>query len=158
MQERIKAVQLNAFIISSVDVLEKLARISTHVGTLRRQQWLIPENRLVILIGVQGDINGKVVFQFDPPVLEQILVSLLGEPVPPLTDHMCWDALGEVANIIAGNAVGRLESSGLNVTITPPQILTGEEVNRWMPKDEGVIIPLESSLGEIGICVFLENI
>lgn len=152
------AAQLNAFVSPSIEVLEKLARISTEVGTLRRQRWAIPLDRLVIAIGVEGDLKGRVVFLFDPPVLERILTALLGAPLPPLTDPICLDALGEVANMIAGNATGRMESMGFHITITPPQILTWSEVNHGMIENEGVVIPLNSSWGEMGISLFLEKV
>ncbi len=150
--------QLNAFVGPSIEVLEKLARISAQVGTLRRQRWSIPLDRPVIAIGVEGDLDGRVVFLFDPPVLERILTALLGTPLPPLTDPICFDALGEVANIIAGNATGRLESLGYHMTITPPQILTWEDVNHGMIENEGLVIPLKSAWGEIGVSLFLERV
>jgi len=82
----------------------------------------------------------------------------LGVPLPPMTDRICFDALGELANIIAGNATGRMESLGLHVTITPPQILTWNEVNHGIIDHEGVVIPLKSTWGEIGISLFLEKV
>ena len=158
MRKPITEAQLNAFVGPSIEVLEKLARISTEVGTLRRQRWSIPLERFVIAVGVEGDLNGQVVFLFDPPVLERILTAMLGSPRPPLTDPICCDALGEVANIIAGNATGRMESLGLRITITPPQILTWKEVNRGITDNEGIVIPLKSAWGEIGISLFIEKI
>ncbi len=153
--ERITADQLNAFVVSSVDVLEKLVHLPTRVGSLRCQPWTIPLDTLVILICLQGDLNGRVVFQFDRPVLRQLLTSLSGGGMPALTDPLCVDALGEVSNVFAGNATGRLESLGLKVTITPPQVLTGKQASALMAGKNGIITPLNSAWGEIGIlCLF----
>jgi len=157
MPRRITADELNSFVTSSVEVLEKLARISTQVGTLRRQQWSIPLDRLIIVIGIEGDLYGRVVFHFDPLVLERILASMLGTPTPPLTDPICLDTLGEVANIIAGNATGRMEALGLQIAITPPQVLIWKDVSQEVPEHEGIVVPLKSTWGEIGVSIFLEN-
>ncbi len=157
MSNRITAAQLNAFVRPSIDVLEKLVRISTRVGTLRHQRWSIPPDTLVVLIGIHGDLNGTMAFQFDLPVLKQILNNMIRPPVPPLTDSLCWDAMGEVANMIAGNTTGQLEALGLRTMITPPQVLTGEQASRLITRTEGIVIPLQSDLGEIGIGVFFEN-
>jgi chemotaxis protein CheX len=157
MSNRITAAQLNAFVTPSIDVLEKLARISTRLGTLRRQQWSIPPETLVILIGISGGLNGTIAFQFDPPVLKQILNNMLGTPISPLTDYICWDVLGEISSMIVGNATGHLEALGLRVTITPPRVLTGEQASLLITQKEGIVIPLHSALGEIGLCVFFEN-
>jgi CheY-specific phosphatase CheX len=158
MSKRITAEQLNAFVVPAVEVLEKLGRISAQVGTLRRECLSIPLDGLVIVIGIDGDLVGKVVFLFDPPIFVQILNTVLGPPVPLLTDPICWDAMAEVANMIVGNATGRMETLGLRVNINPPQILTWKEVSRWMPDNEGIVIPLKCNLGEIGIAVFLQNL
>jgi chemotaxis protein CheX len=157
MTHRITAAELNAFVTPAVEVLEKLASISTEVGTLSRQPSSIPVDILIILIGLEGDLEGTVVFQFDRPVLMKILTSLLGSLPASLTDPLCLDAMGEVANIIAGNATGRLEELGLRTTITPPIVLTGEEGNHWTANREGMIIPLNSAVGKIGICTFLQK-
>jgi chemotaxis protein CheX len=157
MTERITAAELNAFITPAVEVLEKLARISAEVGTLQRQPATIPGDTLVILIGLEGDLEGTIVFQFDQPVLKKILASLLGNLPDSLNHPICLDAMGEVANIIAGNATGRLEELGLRTTITPPKVLTGEEGNQWTTEKEGMVIPLNNVFGQIGICTFLQK-
>lgn len=157
MPQRLTAEQLNAFVTPSVEVLEKLASISAEVGALRRQPSAIPVDTLIILIGLEGDLEGTVVFQFSRPVLKKILTSLLGNLPPSLNDPICLDAMGEVANIIAGNATGRLEGLGLRTTITPPKVLTGTAGNHWTAEREGITIPLNSPLGEMGICTFLKK-
>jgi chemotaxis protein CheX len=157
MAQRITAAELNAFITPAVEVLEKLASISTEVGTLQRQPASIPVDALIILIGLEGDLEGTVVFQFDRPVLKKILTSLLGNPPASLNDPTCLDAIGEVANIIAGNATGRLEELGLRTRITPPRVVTGEEGSQWTSEGGGINIPLASTLGNVGICTFLQK-
>lgn len=157
----ITADQLNAFVTPSVEVMEKLARISTAVGTLRKQRCIIPPDTLLVLIGVEGDLNGEIVFQFDTPILKEILTSLLGETPSSLIDPICLDAMGEVANIIAGNATGKLEGLGLRTTITPPRVLIGRDLSgplkNRIDEKEVVVIPLHSAHGEIGISIFLEK-
>jgi chemotaxis protein CheX len=157
MAERISADQLNAFVTASLDVLERLARLSASVGSVRLQRWNMPSDALVILIGLEGDLCGQVVFEFDPPVIRQLIRVLLGADLSSLNDPLCRDALGEVANMIAGNTTGRLEALGLKTTITPPLVLTGEEAAMRIPKEEGVVIPIRSGEGEIGICTFLRR-
>jgi CheY-specific phosphatase CheX len=137
--------------------LEKIASISAEVGPLQRQPASISVDTPIILIGWLGDLEGMVVFQFDRPVLSKILTALLGH-LPDSLDHpLCLDAIGEVANIIAGNATGRLEELGLRTTITPPQVQTGKEGRQWTAEKEGIIIPLNSVFGKIGICTFLQK-
>lgn len=157
MSKPISPEQLNAFVIPAVEVLEKLARISSEVGTLRCHQWAIPSDALYIAVGIEGDLNGQVIFQFDPEVVKKVLASLLGTTDSSLTDPESKDALGELANMIAGNATARLANLGLNTVISPPKVLTKEEVDRLRGKGEGIVIPLECVEGEIGIGVFLEN-
>ena len=157
MSQRITAAELNAFIAPAVEVLEKIASISAEVGPLERQPASISVDTPIILIGLVGDLEGMIVFQFDRPVLKKILTSLLGN-LPESFDHpICLDAMGEVANIIAGNATGRLEELGLRSTITPPQVQTGKEGHQWTAEKEGLIIPLVSVFGKIGICTFLQK-
>lgn len=154
---RITAEQLNAFIIPSVEIIEGLAKIPAQVGILRRQEWTIPPDTLIILIGLRGDLNGDILFQFDPLILTQILQSLIGNVPFSHSDPIYLDAMGEVANIIAGNATGRLEALGFQTTITPPHVLTGEDIKQRITGKEGIVIPIRSTMGEIGLSLFLEK-
>lgn len=157
MTQRITAAELNAFVTPAVEVLEKLARISTEVGPLERQPSAISVDTPIILIGLEGDLQGVVVFQFDRPVLKKMLTALLGNLPASFNEPLCLDAMGEVANIIAGNATGRLEELGHRTTITPPEVLTGKEGGSWTAGKEGIVIPLNSEVGKIGICTFLQK-
>lgn len=157
MKRQLDAKQLHAFVDPTMKVLEKLAKISCRVESARHEQLTLREETPAILIELMGDINGALIFQFDPSIMRQILVEMLGTADPIPTDPDSYDALCEFANIVAGNATGKLESMGFRTTISTPQVLNGGTGPDRLGGREGVKIPLTSQFGEIGICNFWEK-
>ncbi|MCA1663218.1 MAG: chemotaxis protein CheX [Myxococcales bacterium] len=94
-------------------------------------------------VGDEPELMGiEVTSQIDPPPWIGVTVQLEGNIVGPITcvvseglariiaskmaatddvdPELCQEAVGELANIITGNATGKLIDAGYHVEITPP--------------------------------------
>ena len=77
---------------------------------------------LTAIIGVTGALKGNVFYEFSQSTALLVAGTMCGEPIQEL-DDMSMSALGEMANIITGNATTLLAGAGYNCDITTPVLL-----------------------------------
>ncbi|QHS23449.1 chemotaxis protein CheX [Virgibacillus sp. MSP4-1] len=76
-----------------------------------------------VLIGITGDIKGKIVFSGNRDVFSAIGETMYGMA---LEGEMLASFSGELGNMIAGGISKAGEEKGINMDITFPTILEGE--------------------------------
>ena len=85
-----------------------------------------PEQMIVgLLLCLDGDVNGMIMFLLHQEFANKLLESLLGEDPPDVgaqgeIDEMAYSALQEVANIMAAsyvNAIGSLTELNINISV-----------------------------------------
>ena len=88
-----------------------------------------PEQMIVgLLLCLDGDVNGMIMFLLHQEFANKLLESLLGEDPPDVgaegaIDEMAYSALQEVANIMAASYVNAIASlTDLNINISVPSM------------------------------------
>ncbi|WDI01637.1 chemotaxis protein CheX [Paenibacillus urinalis] len=117
-----KAEVINPFLESARLVFEQLIQISPSAGKLGIKQVEFLEDHIWILIGMTGQLNGKVVFGIQEQVALRIVSAMMGGYVISEMDEMGQSAISELGNMISGNASTILYNQGIAVDITPPQV------------------------------------
>ncbi|NOY44546.1 chemotaxis protein CheX [Deferrisoma camini] len=149
-----RAEYVNAFLVPSVRVLEKMARVSVRLGRPRRLEGLELGDNLCIIIGLQGRLNGSVVLAASHAVAWAVAERIAGGAVED--DREVRAILAELANTIVGNATGHLYDLGVREGITPPTVVDGEAVNvDFGTGMEIVLLPLETEAGRVDLVVSL---
>jgi len=74
-------------------------------------------------IGLSGEAQGSIVLSFPKILALKIVSKLLGTPVKVIGDEL-MDGIGELANIIAGNA--KQDLSDFSVSISLPNVVIGK--------------------------------
>ena len=72
----------------------------------------VPEtNRMhsASVVSFEGPASGKLIIRVCPNLLVAIAANMLGEENP--SEHHQYDALGEIANVVCGNALPRITGS-----------------------------------------------
>ena len=109
--------------------------------------------RVSATIQITGSIHGMVVLNLSESVARCLAGGLLGQ-APKEVDKDCMDALGEIANMIAGNAKKSISRDQLSLSI--PTVVDPTEV--CYPQDVPVIsIPFDTSAGRFEIDVAFWN-
>jgi len=72
-------------------------------------------------------------------------------------DSFASSALGEVANIIGGNALTLLADNNYICDIVPPQIFVGEYKSFAMSNEKALLLSLITPIGEFEINIFLKE-
>ena len=74
------------------------------------------------VIGISGKVYGNVLYGFSKETSDAAIAIMLGEGVE-VTDELALSALGELANMITGNAATELANAGYPCSISPPVMI-----------------------------------
>lgn len=105
------------------------------------------------VIGLSGDVTGAVVLSFSQDVACTVASKFAGLELT--LDHPDFiDAIGELANMVAGNA--KKDFSGINVSISLPSVICGAgHVVSQMGTAPQLIIPCKTDVGPFYVEVAL---
>lgn len=115
------------------------------------------ETDLMIIIGVSGDVQGRVILKMMQPDALRLAAIMLNTEVSTF-DDLTRSALGEMANMITGNATIALEENGFASDITPPSLILGK--NLFVSPVKGakmMTIAFETKLGRIQVILGLKE-
>jgi len=76
---------------------------------------------VVIGVGFHGSITGRVVLEVEEELLEIVASNMLGDEGPHLREFL-HDAIGEVANVITGNALAEIAGKKEIFKLEPPAV------------------------------------
>ncbi|RYD02157.1 hypothetical protein N752_27280 [Desulforamulus aquiferis] len=113
-------------------------------------------NEASVILGVTGDLKGTILFNFPKTMVLEMVKIMSGMEMEQI-DSFVSSAIGEIANIIGGNALTILSSNNYNCDIVTPQIFVGEYKSFYMPNEIVFLLPLTTSIGEFEIAISLKE-
>lgn len=151
-----KVAFVEPFVKAARDVFQLMMDLDAQRGDLRASEQLVPSKDASVAIGVTGDLLGSILYSFPRQMTLAMVEIMAGMPVDEL-DSFVISALGEVANIISGNAMAYLNSANYMCNINPPQIVLGQETALEMVTRKALIVPLRTRIGEFDIFITLKE-
>lgn len=147
---------INAFIRGLLDVSEMLGLTNMQRTGLNKRDTLQTKDEVNIIIGLTGEVSGNVVLSM-PETTARNIASLMmgGMPVEQL-DLISKSAMCELANMVAGNSVSKLEELGVLLNITPPTLVAGYNLVTLISQVETLVIQFTGSPGSLEMNVALE--
>lgn len=107
------------------------------------------------IIGLAGETVGAVVLSFSRESAIKVISKMEGRPYQALTNDVI-DGVGELVNIIAGNAKKDLNEFRIDISL--PGIVTGNNYQIHWPEGIPVIaIPFDSEYGAFSVNVSLRD-
>jgi chemotaxis protein CheX len=101
------------------------------------------DSNLTSMIGLGGGIRGVLAIHCPAEVAKAITGSFLGMEVEELDDDV-KDAIGEIANMVAGNLKVAYSSIDIQIELAIPTSIVGESFNVCgSAKAQRVIVPLK---------------
>ena len=147
---------INPFVEAAYNVLKEVLQEEVRRGELYLKSSSMPVLGVAAIIGLAGDVEGRVLFDMDRKTAINIanfmLESMDMDPIETLND-MGKATITELANMITGQAVTKLHNLGFKFDLTPPAIFTGDNMEITDPKVEALIVPMELPQGKIEINV-----
>ena len=87
---------------------------------------LANDGEFTALVGLAGSLCGVLSIRCSEQAARIMASKMLGMP-PEEVDNDSWDALGEIANMIAGNFKGKLSGVGNHCMLSVPTIIVGSD-------------------------------
>ncbi|MCX7715534.1 MAG: chemotaxis protein CheX [Clostridia bacterium] len=90
---------------------------------------------MAVIVGFVGDIKGQASFAMKEDVAISLSSILTGGMSISEIDEIVKSAIGELANMVMGNACTKFCERGIVLDITPPMVITGEDyrINAYSP-------------------------
>lgn len=151
-----KAEYVNSFYKATLDVLKLMLDVNVEQGTISVVEGLIPSREANVILGVTGDLRGSILFSFPKDMTLEMVYIMSGMKMDEI-DNFVSSALGEVANIIGGNALSNLAAVNYICDIVPPQVLIGTYQSVSMANEKAIRIPLITKIGEFDITIYLKE-
>lgn len=141
--------------MASFTVMEMVLGSSPEVGEMTAQPDTAVCQPCSIVCGVTGPIEGQVIYGMSETTANRIAEVMLQCPISSF-DELAVSALAELTNMISGNAAQYLSESGVECDITPPTVLTGDNIKFHRLKIPAAVVPITHDVGCITITVGLK--
>jgi chemotaxis protein CheX len=135
-------------------VFKKMAGVETTVGHPHLKSHSTATYQVCGIIGFSGQINGSVVVSFSDAAAEKLVEAFVGATVDRQSPDFA-DAVGELANMIAGSAKQHL---GGVASISVPTVVIGRGYTiANMSNAPCLVIPCGSPFGEFAVEVSIKQ-
>jgi chemotaxis protein CheX len=116
---------INPFISATLHVLETMASTKAEAGKpfLKKNQVAIGD--ITSVIRLTGDASGTISVSFAEKSFLAIVANMFGEEMKELNDEI-GDAVGEIANMISGQARKKLGETGKSLKAAIPTVIMGK--------------------------------
>lgn len=155
---KVNAKYVNPFIEAAMKVVTQITGIEVRRGHLSYKAKVEPSFGVSIIIGIYGFLVGQVVYSMENTLAERMVGKLLEGRSPQEKKIMFVDTLGELANMITGNATALLnQRKDYALKITTPAIATGDNLSINLIPKPALVLGLYTQYGPIEISVAVEE-
>jgi len=116
---------INPFINATLNVLQTMAFVVCKPGKPYLKKDDMARGDVTGVIGITGEANGSVSVTFDERSILKIVSNMFGEEMTELDGEIA-DAVGELTNMISGQARKELEEGGKIYEAAIPSVVTGK--------------------------------
>ncbi len=152
----INAEYINPFLEAASAVFKSIMGVELRRGKLSIKEYPEPTHEVAIIIGITGAVTGEVVYSMSYSMVFKI-ASILA---PGITEDQVKteykDIIGELANMITGNAMNLFAYSGKRIEMTTPTVIDGKNFTITMVKQTTLGINLYSPFGQLEMNVALK--
>jgi len=114
------------------------------------------DRAIAVLAGVAGDhYSGTVVFWMQDHTARKMVEYL--DPTATDFHETLYEGLGEVINIVSGNAIQHLSRNGIALTITSPSLVVGDSLEIHLLNQNAYSITMLTPFGEIEIDIAIKR-
>ncbi len=143
---------INPFVEAAFNVLKEVLTSEVKRGELYLKSSTQPVMGVAALVGLAGNVEGRVLFDMSMDTALAIASDMNGEKLEKM-DDLAKATITELANMITAQAVTKLHELGFTFDLTPPAIFTGENMEVTDSEVEALIVPMELSYGKVEINV-----
>lgn len=145
---------INPFVEAAYNILKEVLDDEVRRGELYLKATSMPTMGVAALVGLAGDVSGRVVFDMDMPTAIKIAGRMNREEFT-VFDDMAKATITELANMITAQAVTKLYDLGFRFDLTPPALFSGQNLEISDHNVEALIVPIETNYGclEVNVAI-----
>jgi chemotaxis protein CheX len=117
---------INPFVEAVVRVLKTMAFTAPKPGEpFLKKRPELSQGDVTAVLGLTGAVKGSVAVSFTEAAILQTVTNMFGEQVNEISSEV-EDAVGELCNMICGDARRALESQGYHLQAAIPTVISGK--------------------------------
>ena len=147
---------INPFVEAANNILSEVLAGEVNRGDLYLKSTSMPVMGVATLVGLAGDVEGRVLFDMSMDTALKIASKMNGEELTEF-DELVKATITELANLITGQAVTKLHDLGFKFDLTPPSLFTGEKMEVSDHEVEALIVPRLTEQGKIEVNVAIRE-
>lgn len=143
---------LEKYIIeAALEVFATMIFIEITPGAPLRDKSDAIDSNLTSMIGLAGDLRGVLAVHCPENAAKGITGAMLGMDVDEMNEDV-KDAIGEIANMVAGSVKTALASDGVDTELAIPTTVIGKSIRTaGLSGASRFIIPFSTPAGDFGI-------
>jgi chemotaxis protein CheX len=143
-----KMEMIQPFINSADAVLSQGLHAPIQIGSLSMEEEAYRRKGVAALVWLTGDIEGRIIFDFDPETAARVASQFAGSEVPE-SDDLVREMVCELANQVIGNAITTLNDQGFHFRVHPPVLHTSECGTQTSEDTEALVLCFETPMGKV---------
>lgn len=156
-EDRMDVNLINPFIEATLHVLSSMAFTKATAGKPFLKNDNIASGDVTGIVGLIGEARGTISVSFTEECILSIVGSMFGEEIPRINEEV-KDAVGEILNIVSGQARQKLETQGRMLKGAIPTVITGKNHSiTHITRQPIVAVPFETASGRFTIEICLED-
>lgn len=147
---------INPFVEAAFNIMKEVLGSEPKRGELYLKSSSQPVLGVAAIVGLAGAVEGRVLFDMDRSTAMKIASAMNGEELEEF-DELAKATITEMANMITARAVTKLYDLGFKFDLTPPALLTGENMQVSNSGVEALIVPVELPYGKVEVNVAIRE-
>jgi chemotaxis protein CheX len=148
---------INPFIESFTNVMPQIGFGSTRIGNLSVKGKELIYSGVIIIVGIVGEIKGNVVYYIDLECAKKMASTMMMGMSIDEFDEMSQSALSELTNMLTANAATSFYNAGIQIDISTPTLLYGENISVKMSSNQAICVQLFADENPIEINIAFEK-
>ena len=147
---------INPFVETAYSILQEVLGGEVKRGDLYLKSTSMPVMGVAALVGLAGDVEGRVLFDMSMETAMKIASRMNMEELTKF-DELAKATITELANLITAQAVTKLHDLGFRFDLTPPALFTGERMEISDHEVEALIVPMITEQGKVEVNVAIRE-
>ncbi len=139
---------IQPFINAADAVLAQTLNCITRMGDVAMEVEAYRRKGVAAIVVIQGDIEGRVIFDLDPRTAVEVASALAGEAVDE-SEALVRETVFELANLVIGNAVTTLNDQGFRFKIAPPELHSADSGMTNTEDTEALVMSFDTPSGSV---------
>ncbi len=148
---------VNPFIEATLHVLSSMAYTKATAGKPYLKKDTVAKGDVTGIVGLIGEASGTISVSFTEECILAIVSNMFGEEIKEINDEV-KDAVGEILNIVSGQARKKIETTGKILKGAIPTVIAGKNHTiTHITKQSIVAVPFETDNGGFTIEICIEE-